>query len=307
MALALSSFPGAVKNAPLQERQSVGLPDGRQLCFAEYGAADGFPVFGFHGTPGSRLMFRLAHDPACRAGLRLIAPDRPGFGGSTHEPGRTLAGWASDIAVLAKALGIDRFGVAGISGGGPYAAACAALLTKNVALAALISPMGPVRSTQQPETGGSAQQKMFRLVSVLSPAMRGAFSVGRLMLLNAPDSTYGLIMSRAAPADRPILMRPTVRKNLLEGIAEGLSSGVQGTIEELKIFGRPWDLPFKDIKAPVLLWQGTGDRNVPVAAALQLAKLIPACQLFRIEGAGHYWVFDHMDEVLAEMAKRLIG
>ena len=66
----------------------------------------------------------------------------------------------------------------------------------------------------------------------------------------------------------------------------------------MAMFGKPWNLPFEAIKAPCLLWQGTADRNVPVAAAFHLAGLIPNCEVFRIEGAGHYWVFEHMEAVL---------
>lgn len=305
MTLALSSARPTPKIVWPGERQSIVLSDGRTLGFAEYGAADGLPVFGFHGTPGSRIMFRLIHEPALRIGLRIIAPDRPGFGHSTFQANRSLAEWPGDVAALAGKLGLAHFGVAGISGGGPYAAACAALLPDRVAVAALISPMGPVCAPEGPDSVGSAQHRMFRLFPFLTPAMRGAFSVGRLMFMNAPDSMYRLIMARAAPIDRPTLMRQEIRENLLDGVAEGFALGIQGMIEEVKIFGRPWNLAFEDVRAPVLLWQGTADRNVPVASALRLAELIPGCKLFRIEGAGHYWVFDHVDEVLSQIAVEL--
>src|SRR5690606_28847831 len=124
------------------------LRDGRALHFMEFGRPDGVPAFGFHGTPGSRFMFRLADPAASRLGLRLIAPERPGFGLSSFQKRRKLSDWASDMRELADALGIDRFAVAGVSGGGPYAAACAALMPERVLAAALVSPMGPVRAPE---------------------------------------------------------------------------------------------------------------------------------------------------------------
>ena len=123
--------------------------------------------------------------------------------------------------------------------------------------------------------------------------------------MNAPDSMYAFIMARASIADRRILSRPEIRKNLLDGVAEGLRPGIRGSIQEMKIFAQPWKLPFEAIKAPVMLWQGTADRNVPVSAALHLAKLIPNCELVHIEGAGHYWIFEHMEEVLRAMLHKM--
>ena len=115
-------------NAKAGEDRFLGLPDGRRLGYTEFGDPLGIPLCAFHGTPGSRFMFRLVHETARRLGLRIIAPDRPGFGLSDYQENRTLADWADDVRALADKLGLARFGVAGISGGGPYVAACAALL-----------------------------------------------------------------------------------------------------------------------------------------------------------------------------------
>jgi pimeloyl-ACP methyl ester carboxylesterase len=290
----------------VEEERQVALPGGRLLSYMEFGAEDGVPVFGFHGTPGSRFMFRLAHEPAKRMGIRIIAPDRPGFGRSTFQRNRSLAHWAEDVRFLAGKLHLERFGVAGISGGGPYAVACAALLPDRVSAAVLVSPMGPVLPPEGPKAIGRAQHVTFRLLHRIAPAIRSAFAVGRFMFLAAPNSMYGIIMSRAGPLDWPILSGPNVRRNLLEGVAEGVRPGVRGAVEEMKIFGRPWNIPFEAIRAPTFLWQGTADRNVPVAAALQLAEHIPNCRVSLMEGAGHYWIFDNIDKVLLTMKQAMM-
>lgn len=305
MNLARSRSRLSVKAAATPEDRHITLPDGRKLSYSEYGAAHGVPLFGFHGTPGSRFMFRLVHEPARRLGIRVIAPERPGFGLSTFQHNRTLADWAVDVAMLAGQLGLRRFGVAGISGGGPYAAACAALLPGRVTAAGLISPVGPLRAPEGPQSIGSARYMTFRLLPRATPAMQGAFSIGRLLFLHAPDSTYSFIRNRASGSDRRILQRPEIRRNLLDGVSEGLRPGIRGTIQEMRIFCQPWKIPFAAVNAPVTLWQGTLDRNVPVPASLRLAHLIPGCDLHYIEGAGHYWIFDHIEEVLEAILAKM--
>ena len=307
MDLATNERRFEASNAKAGEDRFLGLPDGRRLGYTEFGDPLGIPLCAFHGTPGSRFMFRLVHEPARRLGLRIIAPDRPGFGLSDYQENRTLADWADDVRALADKLGLARFGVAGISGGGPYVAACAALLPERVTAAALVSPVGPLHSPDGPGNLPPAQIVTFRLLPRITPAMAGAFSIGRLMFLNASDSMYRMIMRRAGPADEHILLRPEVRKNLLAGVIEGLRPGVQGVVQEMKIFAKPWNIPFEAIKAPVLLWQGAADNNVPVAASLRLARIIPGCELFRIEGAGHYWIFDHVEEVLLAIKQKITG
>jgi pimeloyl-ACP methyl ester carboxylesterase len=307
MALATSLTRADAAAAALGEDRRLRLSDGRMLGFTEYGDPAGSPVLAFHGMPGSRFMFRLVHESALRLGLRLVAPDRPGFGLSDFQRNRTLAAWKDDVQELADSLGLDRFAVAGISGGGPYVAACAALLPDRVAAAALVSPVGPLCPPEGPDRLPPAQRVAFRLLPQFTPAMQLAFFGGRLGFLHAPDAMYRAVMKRAGPADETILSRPEIRKNILEAVVEGLRPGARGVVQEMKIFASPWNIPFAAIKAPAMLWQGLSDNNVPVSAALRLAQIIPNCELRRIEDAGHYWIFDHVEEVLTAVRQKVEG
>ena len=209
------------------------------------------------------------------------------------------------MRALADSLGLDRFGVAGISGGGPYVAACTALLPESVTAAALISPVGPLHAPEGPDNLPPGQIVTFRLLPHVTPAMAGAFSIGRLMFLNASDPMYRMIMRRAGPADEHILLRPEVRKNLLAGVVEGFCSGVQGVVQEMKIFAKPWNIPFNAIKAPVLLWQGTADNNVPGGSLSSPCGNNPGLRVGSDRGQGHYWIFDHAEQVLLGSGRRL--
>lgn len=288
--------------SPPQTDLTIRLPDGRLLGYAEYGDPTGIPIFGLHGTPGSRFMFQLVHPIAAELGVRLLAPERPGFGISSYQRRRTLAGYAQDIADFADALGVAQFGLAGVSGGGPYAAACAALLPERVTALGLISPMGPLAGKERPASIGLGHHMAFRVMPRLSPLTAAVFTTGRIAFLHTPNVMFGFIMSRAAPSDWPILARQEVRRNLLRGVAEGCRPGIRSGLQEMRIFSRPWNIPFQAIRAPAFLWQGLSDRNVSVAAALRLGELVPNCRTTRIEKAGHYWIFDNIRCVLDTIA-----
>jgi pimeloyl-ACP methyl ester carboxylesterase len=124
--------------------KQIRLRDGRSLGYAEYGDPAGKPVIFFQGTPSSRLFHHPDESIAVSLGAHIITMDRPGFGLSDFQLGRTLLDWPDDVVELAKALKIDRFAVAGISGGGPYVAACALKIPQRLTAAAIISGVGPV-------------------------------------------------------------------------------------------------------------------------------------------------------------------
>ncbi len=282
------------------------MADGRVIGFREYGAADGLPILCFHGTPGSRFMFAIAGDFARENGLRLIAPERAGFGLSSYAKARPLLRTAEENAALCDALGLPRVAVAGVSGGAPFAVAFAAARPERVSAMALVSPVGPFAGPESPKRIGPAHRLTFRALPGVPLLYRFLFSFGRLGFLFAPDAMAALIMSRSAPSDWRILSEKRIRKNLLRGLREGVRPGVGGAVEELRCFSRPWDLPFDNIAAPTILWQGLSDRNVPVSAALRLGEMIPGCDVRRIDGAGHYWIlrnYGHVLESVTQLAR----
>lgn len=117
--------------------------DGRALQVLEAGDRNGRPVLVNNGTPNSRLLFGPMVARAERQGIRLISYDRPGWAGSAPQPGRTVADCAADVRAVATALGIERLAVWGISGGGPHALACAALLPDLVPAVAVLASCAP--------------------------------------------------------------------------------------------------------------------------------------------------------------------
>jgi pimeloyl-ACP methyl ester carboxylesterase len=276
----------------------IRLKDGRALSFCVYGDRLGLPVFALHGTPGSRLNFSLADGIAKQRGLRLIAPDRPGCGGSDFKHFNSFTEWTEDLESLADALGLGRFALIGISGGGPYAIAAAHAMPHRVQFTALVSPIGPVADMGPGLRLTPAHRPIFREMPNRPRAAAAAFWTMRTLLRFAPNIAYRGLVARAAEADRPILLREAVKASLLTGHREGLKRGVDGAMQDLRLFGQSWNIPFRDVIVPAVLWQGLEDRNVPAAASEYLADQLANCRLDVIARAGHYWVFDHLQSVL---------
>lgn len=281
--------------------QVLRLSDGRRLGYAEYGDHRGAPLLFFHGTPGSRRVARWADGAARRRGIRLIAPDRPGFGLSDFQPGRTLGAWPADVRELADALGIGSFAVAGVSGGGPYVAACAWRIADRLTHAGIVSGVGPLDDPALAAALPRSYRAGFALAHRAPATMRLALGLGRLGLRRAPGFVLARVAASLPEVDQAVLARPQVRALLLDDAAEALRQGTRGAVQELALFGRPWEIPLGQIRMRVRVWHGGADAQVPVAIARRLAATLPDCRASFLPHAGHLWVLDHLDEVLAAL------
>lgn len=268
--------------------------------WAEFGEPTGRPLFFFHGTPGSRLAGAVLDDVARARGVRVIAPDRPGCGGSDPKPGRTLLDWPADVRALADSLRVERFSIAGISGGGPYAVVCAWALPERVTGAAILSGIGP---TDHPgATHGMLRTNRFSLwlARRAPPLARALLALTRSQLRN-PERALAR-MARALPApDRAILAQPQHRDRLIAEFRESISRSTEGAIDDLRIFASPWGLAPEEIRVPVHVWHGALDRNSPVALARRLAAAIPGCRTTVAADGGHLFPLLHLDEVLKSL------
>jgi pimeloyl-ACP methyl ester carboxylesterase len=147
--------------------RTVSTENGRKLRVIEAGQPDGVPISAHHGTPGSRLLYQPWVKDAESRGIRLISYDRPGYGGSTPQPGRTVASAAEDVAAIAKELNLDRLSVWGKSGGGPHALACAALLPDLVVAAAALASLAPYPADDLDWFAGMGQDNIDELNAAL--------------------------------------------------------------------------------------------------------------------------------------------
>lgn len=291
--------PGA-RTAETEHR--LRLANGRMLACLELGDPSGPPVLYFHGYPGSRLEARVAAPAARRLGLRLLAIDRPGFGQSTFQPGRRIGGWAADIDALADQLGLGRFSIVGVSGGGPYALACAASLSSRLARVALVCPLAPL-DVADGKAGMLAQDRMMLALAAHAPPLaRGVVHMLAHWMRRKTDRYLKFMMAGMEPPDRDLFADPWYSTLMMESTAEALRQGGRGPALELTLIARPWDFRLQDVRMPVDLWQGLIDQILPAAMARRLAASLPACHPRYLPGEGHLsLVVRHIGEVLAEL------
>ena len=285
-----------------RESQTLSLHDGRRLGYAEYGDREGTPGFYFHGHPGSRLEPRLADEEAARAGLRIIALDRPGYGLSEFQPGRTILAWPGDVAEAADRLGLDRFSVLGSSGGGPYALACAHDLPERVTKAGVISGVGPYEAPGATDGMRWQNRVGFQLGARFPPLARLIMGSMARQLRRSPERVVDAITEAMSPEDARIASRPDVREILAADIAEAFRQGSRGAALDVVLLGRPWGFRLEEIEPEVLIWQGEGDVLVPPAMGRQLAAAIPNCRATFCPDEGHLLFVDHVAEIVEAFA-----
>lgn len=283
----------------------VETPDGRQLAIEEGGDPAGRPVLVHKGTPNSRHLYGRDTADAAEHGLRLICYDRPGYGGSTANPGRTYADCAQDVRAICGALQIDRLGVWGISGGGPHALACAALLPDLVAAAASLASLAPYGAEGLDWFAGMGQANVddARLILRDKVAARAKVKTDRAdyLAMSASDLT-GALESVLTPTDAAVLT-DEFAEYVVRCAHDGLAPGSEGWWEESLAHIGPWGFDLADISVPVLLLHGREDKFVPFGHGEWLASHIPGVEARLLDHDGHLTLLEqHLSEVHSWLA-----
>jgi len=275
------------------------LPDGRDLSFAEYGDPEGIPVFGFHGTPGSRRQMAPVEGASVPSGIRIIAPDRPGYGFSSFQPGRRLTDWPADVQAIAEHLGIERFGVFGVSGGGPHALVCAHAFGDRLLGAACVSGIGPLQEVDAVEGMNPANRLITRLGN-RSPALMGLLMRLQIAAMRLfADRLFETFIKMLPEPDQRLVRRPAVREAFTDDLRRMPRTGGRAAAQDFEVFASDWGFRPGDIRIPVHFWQGDLDRNVPPHHVHILADPMSQATIHDCPGEGHMLVLERLDEILA--------
>jgi pimeloyl-ACP methyl ester carboxylesterase len=281
----------------------VTLHDGRRIAIADFGTSTGAPVFYFHGFPGSRLEAGLVHHAAVDRRVRLVALDRPGYGHSDFRP-HTLADWPDDVVEVADALGLGRFAILGVSGGAPFALACAAALAARVSATAVVGGLGTTIAADDFARLNMFARTSFRLARFAPPLSRTVNSVLAAVLRRRPELLTTLLATRIPASDRVVLADPEVAATLAASLREALRAGSRGPSHELSVLARPWNFDVTAVRGPCYVWHGEQDTTVPVEMGRRLASLIPGCSAIFLPGEGHFSLpVRHGDRVLEALLR----
>jgi pimeloyl-ACP methyl ester carboxylesterase len=270
----------------------VRLPDGRTLHVYDTGG-DAFPVVWLHGTPNLGPPPRPLTDAARRLGLRWLGYDRPGYGGSMPQRGRTIAAAASDVAAIADTLGVPRLAVFGHSGGAPHALACAALLPDRVTAAVAMSGLAPYGADGLEWFAGMAPAG----VASLTAATRGRAAMEAYEAEAPEEPDIGF-----TPGDWEALSDDWAW--MLEVVQGAQQAGGPGAVDDHLAAVAPWGFDPADAAVPVLVVHGEADRMVPPQHGRWLAPRIPGAQLWLRPGDGHITVLRSADAALEWLAQR---
>jgi len=282
---------------------NIAVGDDRQIGFAEFGDPQGRAVFWLHGTPGARRQIPMeARVYAEQRQIRLIGLDRPGIGSSTPYQYDTVFAFADDLRAIADTLGIDKFEVIGLSGGGPYTLACAAAMPDRVVAAGVLGGIAPSRGADA--IGGGVMAFGSKVAPVLEvagyPIRLAAVSLVRLA---RPVASPALdLYGRLSPeADRHMLARPEFKAMFLDDLLNGSRKQLAAPFADVVVFARDWGFRLDEVKVPVRWWHGDRDHIVPFEHGQHVVSRLPDAQLYHLPGESHLAGLGRAEEILDTM------
>lgn len=272
--------------------KTLELPN-RVLAYREYGDPDGAAVLYFHGYPSTSREAAFLHDAARERGLRIIAPDRPGYGDSSMSPNLRIIDWPRDMAALTKHLGIDRFGILAKGLGTPYALACGNTMARRIWGIGIAGGVVPAKSHLK------ATAVAFSKLALLPRLGR------KLRNPEQAERAWASFYEGSGPNEEAASKNAEWRSARLAAMADAFLEGSGGAAKDWAIAcGANWGFALGNIQvAPVILWHGDADMRTPVAEVRRMADRLPHADVRVLPDEGHNSAFvNHRDEILDEMA-----
>jgi pimeloyl-ACP methyl ester carboxylesterase len=287
----------------------VRLPDGRHLDVRISGPADGLPLVFHHGTPGAGIPVRALERSAHERGLRLVTTSRPGYGDSTRQAGRRVADVVADTNAVLGAVGADVCLVAGWSGGGPHALACAARLAAAAA-AVVIAGVAPYDADGLDFLAGMGRENVTEFEAALQGEAQlrpHVVAAGEHLKDVSGADVISSLDTLLPDVDRAVLTGEFA-DDVASGFREGLRMGVGGWLDDDLAFTSPWGFDLAEISIPTMLWQGSADLMVPFAHGQWLSARLPGASVHLEPGEGHLSIgVGAIDRILDELVGAIGG
>lgn len=276
---------------------TIQLKDGRVLAYSEHGVPDGTPILYFHGAPGS-CFEHLPKTLLNNHSIRLIVPDRPGYGGSTFQANRTLLSWVDDVVQLLDALALETIPIFGFSAGGVYALACAYKIPERLNKVTIAGSLAPFNIE------GLTQNLLEQNKALFENANSNPLALIEQLEKQTPtaDAFFTAVATLVSDADKILLNENKELKTMyLLNLAGAIQQGMRGFVHDLAILSSPWEFEVDQISKHITVWQGQLDRTVPAEMCQYFSKNLPQNNCSVIEGAGHFITFSHAEKVLEDL------
>ena len=282
---------------------SVAVGEGRRIGFAEFGSATGRAVFWLHGTPGARRQIPIeVRDFGEAENIRIIGLDRPGVGSSTPYSYPNVLAFADDLATVADTLGVDKFAVIGLSGGGTYALAVSHAMPDRVVVAGVLGGVAPAVG---PDAIGGGAMELGKFLAPLlqtagAPIGRVVSSVVRVARPVAGPA-IGLYGRLSPAADRELLQRPEFKAMFLDDLLNGGRHQMEAPFADVVVFARDWGFSVGDVTVPVRWWHGDRDHIIPHEHGEHMVHLLPDAKMFTMPGESHLGGLGLAVDILGEL------
>lgn len=289
----------AISPGPFREER-VRLGDGRTIGIAEYGDPGGRAILWFPGTPGGRRQVPPGAVAVARArGVRLVGVERPGIGDSTPHLHASVLDWADDVREVVDQLGIGRFALVGLSGGGPYVLGCAHRLASRVVAGAVLGGVAPAVGGEAAPGGAMRLAARLRpLLHALREPLGLAVWATAFALRPLAASAFELAVSAMPPGDQVVMRRPEMKAMFLDDMLRAGRYQLRAPVYDLVLFTRHWGFSPRDLRVPIRFWHGDADPLVPLDHAHHLAALVPDAEVRVRPGEGHMGNLDAAEEIL---------
>ncbi|MBE9543045.1 MAG: alpha/beta hydrolase, partial [Proteobacteria bacterium] len=275
------------------------LSDGRHLQYAEYGDPEGDPVIHIHGILGCRYERHPDDSLTKSLGVRLIIPDRPGYGLSEYAPDHGYLDFADDLLELVDHLGLKQFSIMGLSIGAIYGSAFAYKAPERLRSMAMISSTPPFRSFSDFE-GIPASLKLLTAFSKYLPT--AAQMIAEIAITNGCNNPEKFLDNiPVSTADRAIFSRALLKQHFEKCLLEGSKNCHAGFVHDILLSAKPWPFAVENIGTKIDFWHGTDDSHSPFSRIKPVIDTVPESRLFHIEGGGHFLIYDHWQEILESL------
>ena len=289
----MKSFP--------EKKSLIKLRNGNKIGYAIYGNKKNFPIFYFHGWPGSR--FELKNIPLKKKKCFIIALERPGYGISVPISKFKILDWPKIVLEVANKLKIKKFSIIGVSGGAPFALACAnTIKNKRLKSIAIVCALAPSKAK------GMNKGRVRMLLNLgRKPFISWLiFNFLRMRLLNGNlEKSFNKWKNKISLPEIDLKLFTIDRgKRLMENFKEAVKHGTKGVHRDANLYSNYWGFKLKNIKKKIFVWHGDKDLTVPIITNKYYKKKLKNKKIFIKPNEGHFSIcYNFMNDIIQQVSE----